>query len=296
MIFDADHPFEPTPERLVIVIEYAVHTDMQSGLNAAMARVREGANSLPSNIIEATGVHVAVEDFADRVLDLFAKDAEAPADLADSGKGPWRVGTHYAIHVYEDQRPVATFLTAFDARVAVRDHNAARLNAPAKAPSRPVETLVAEMGTLGQPPPSAAPQDRRARYANAMVAHETLPVSAAITACIDMADAEQREHNVVCIGERNQLHGEVERLTGDLAEARATLARVKALCDSLEGVTDFIHLGHVRAALDAPTEPEHPCALASIDKDYWRDRLEATRTRIRAAAAKEARRGTRPTL
>jgi hypothetical protein len=31
----------------------------------------------------------------------------------------WRVGQHYGIHVYEDQRPVATFHTVADARRAV---------------------------------------------------------------------------------------------------------------------------------------------------------------------------------
>lgn len=38
---------------------------------------------------------------------------------------PWRVGQHYQIHVYEGDRPVATFHTAIDAWQAVRDHNAA---------------------------------------------------------------------------------------------------------------------------------------------------------------------------
>lgn len=37
----------------------------------------------------------------------------------------WRVGAHYGIHVYEGDRPVATFHTVADARQAVRDHNAA---------------------------------------------------------------------------------------------------------------------------------------------------------------------------
>lgn len=35
----------------------------------------------------------------------------------------WRVGDTYAIHVYEDNRPVATFLKPLDATQAVLDHN-----------------------------------------------------------------------------------------------------------------------------------------------------------------------------
>jgi hypothetical protein len=33
--------------------------------------------------------------------------------------GLWRVGSHYGIHVYEGDRPVATFHTAEDARRCV---------------------------------------------------------------------------------------------------------------------------------------------------------------------------------
>lgn len=35
----------------------------------------------------------------------------------------WRVGNHYQIHVYEGDRPVATFHTVQDAHQAVTDHN-----------------------------------------------------------------------------------------------------------------------------------------------------------------------------
>jgi hypothetical protein len=35
----------------------------------------------------------------------------------------WRVGRHYNIHVYEGDRPVATFFREEDARQAVEDHN-----------------------------------------------------------------------------------------------------------------------------------------------------------------------------
>jgi hypothetical protein len=37
----------------------------------------------------------------------------------------WRVGRHYGVHVYEGDRPVATFFTVDDARRAVDDHNRA---------------------------------------------------------------------------------------------------------------------------------------------------------------------------
>ena len=36
---------------------------------------------------------------------------------------PWRVGEHYAIHVYEGDRPVATFHRAMDAEIAVTAYN-----------------------------------------------------------------------------------------------------------------------------------------------------------------------------
>lgn len=35
----------------------------------------------------------------------------------------WRVGEHYGIHVYEGDRPVATFHTVADAKRAVAEHN-----------------------------------------------------------------------------------------------------------------------------------------------------------------------------
>lgn len=37
---------------------------------------------------------------------------------------PWRVGTHYGIHVYEGDRPVATFHREEDARRCVADREA----------------------------------------------------------------------------------------------------------------------------------------------------------------------------
>lgn len=35
----------------------------------------------------------------------------------------WRIGNHYGIHVYEGDRPVATFHRAEDAMVAIIAHN-----------------------------------------------------------------------------------------------------------------------------------------------------------------------------
>lgn len=40
--------------------------------------------------------------------------------------GPWRVGEHYKIHVYEGDRPVATFHNPEDAQAAVDAYNSAR--------------------------------------------------------------------------------------------------------------------------------------------------------------------------
>lgn len=52
-------------------------------------------------------------------------DTDAPSVHA-----PWRVGEHYAIHVYEGDRPVATFANALDAEMAVSAYNG-RAAAPA---------------------------------------------------------------------------------------------------------------------------------------------------------------------
>lgn len=66
-----------------------------------------------------------------RVADAVARvDGIDPRDLAvevrderpeegDDERPPWRVGQHYSIHVYEDDRPVATFHTMEDAQLAV---------------------------------------------------------------------------------------------------------------------------------------------------------------------------------
>jgi DNA repair exonuclease SbcCD ATPase subunit len=47
-----------------------------------------------------------------------------------SAGAPWRVGNHYGIHVYEDQRPVATFHAEEDARRCVQAVNAQRSDDP----------------------------------------------------------------------------------------------------------------------------------------------------------------------
>ena len=53
---------------------------------------------------------------------------EADAPVAKAGEddaGGWRVGSHYAIHVYAGDRPVATFMSPDDARRAVNAVNCA---------------------------------------------------------------------------------------------------------------------------------------------------------------------------
>lgn len=47
--------------------------------------------------------------------------------------GEWRVGSHYGIHVYEGDRPVATFLDPADAERAVAAVNAQRTDAGLRA-------------------------------------------------------------------------------------------------------------------------------------------------------------------
>lgn len=48
-----------------------------------------------------------------------------PAEPRDEQeRTPWRIGSHYGIHVYEGDRPVATFHTVADARAAVEAYNA----------------------------------------------------------------------------------------------------------------------------------------------------------------------------
>lgn len=41
------------------------------------------------------------------------------SDLADQARASWRIGEHYQIHVYEGERPVATFHAVVDAKRAV---------------------------------------------------------------------------------------------------------------------------------------------------------------------------------
>ncbi len=55
------------------------------------------------------------------------------ARIAEEGTSAvWRVGRHYGIHVYEDDRPVATFLTPEDAAMAVSDRRRALAEREAK--------------------------------------------------------------------------------------------------------------------------------------------------------------------
>ena len=61
-------------ERLVIVIEYDVHTDMQQALTEALAQIKEGADRLDPEHVKAVQIHVGIEDFVDKVLDLFITD------------------------------------------------------------------------------------------------------------------------------------------------------------------------------------------------------------------------------
>lgn len=56
----------------------------------------------------------------------------------------WRVGEHYGIHVYEGDRPVATFHTAVDAHVAVQAYNAFGKVEPS-APETPGEVGVLDV-------------------------------------------------------------------------------------------------------------------------------------------------------
>lgn len=55
---------------------------------------------------------------------LFCRAMQVYDALAEEqGAEGWRVGRHYDIHVYEGDRPVATFFTARDARRAVEAVN-----------------------------------------------------------------------------------------------------------------------------------------------------------------------------
>jgi hypothetical protein len=60
--------------------------------------------------------------------------------------GEWRVGEHYGIHVYEGDRPVATFHNSRDAYAAVDAHNAAAVGVDDDKPgAKTREALVAEL-------------------------------------------------------------------------------------------------------------------------------------------------------
>lgn len=68
------------------------------------------------------------EQIADALLptvEAMIADAEREAAARGAADGPWRVGNHYGIHVYEGDRPVATFHQPEDAAQCVRDRAAA---------------------------------------------------------------------------------------------------------------------------------------------------------------------------
>lgn len=81
-------------------------------------------------------VHVHVDDY-DGVVDC---DCSAPSAGQDSG--PWRVGRSYRLHVYEGDRPVATFHHAEDAARAVTAVN--RQQVAPDSGSGPLAQLTAE--------------------------------------------------------------------------------------------------------------------------------------------------------
>lgn len=56
------------------------------------------------------------------LVDTLAPELGERRDLQT--RGPWRLGQHYAIHVYEGDRPVATFHQPADAVTAVEAVNA----------------------------------------------------------------------------------------------------------------------------------------------------------------------------
>jgi len=62
--------------------------------------------------------------------------------MSDNTAVPWRVGTHYPIHVYAGDVPVGTFHTSMDAHAAVKAHNDAL--GSRRGWSDPVADMVAE--------------------------------------------------------------------------------------------------------------------------------------------------------
>ena len=60
-------------ERVVIVIEYDMRT--QQALNDAMEQITKGADRLDPDHVKVLTIHIGTEDFADRVLAMFDKDA-----------------------------------------------------------------------------------------------------------------------------------------------------------------------------------------------------------------------------
>jgi len=65
---------------------------------------------------------------ADRIQRMHLRDVVPP--------GPWRIGQHYGVHVYEGERPVGTFHTPEDAARAVEAVNRAAPRELRPAPHR----------------------------------------------------------------------------------------------------------------------------------------------------------------
>lgn len=74
--------------------------------------------------------------------------------------GPWRVGEHYKIHVYQGDRPVATFHNSSDAHLAVAA--VARLTSdPGKRRAAAVEAIHDSLVMLGVDPDEMSDGDSR---------------------------------------------------------------------------------------------------------------------------------------
>lgn len=90
-------------------------------ITAGQARWREKTERGEDPYAEGAVITVA-EELNSALSDFSTQELAVTAP----SRPIWRVGRHYGIHVYEGDRPVATFFREEDAREAVAEVNAAR--------------------------------------------------------------------------------------------------------------------------------------------------------------------------
>jgi hypothetical protein len=197
---------------------------------------------------------------------------------------PWRVGQHYGIHVYADDRPVATFFRADEAERAVNLHNAA----------------------LATPAPPADACDLTPEEASSLVATlsrngtrdrvEAVPEEVRSTGdevSLDYSDMNRLARSAATLAKHRDLDGaptdirklevEVERLTRERDELKRSLERAEYLLSDLE---EWEERTHREATVERLTRERDE---ARRDAECMRGNADDIYAKLQAAEARLAR-------